>query len=48
MRGAFKPVFHLLRVRLPKWSVFYCDEFPRPLGFICADPYSGGGYLMQF
>ena len=48
MRGEFKPVFHLLQVRLPAWTVFFDDETPRPLGFICKDPESGEGYFMQF
>jgi len=48
MRGIFKPVFHLLQVRLPKWTVFFDNEIPRPLGFICPDPVSGEGYFMQF
>ena len=48
MRGVFKPVFHLLKVRLPKWTVFYDNETPRPLGFICEDSVSNEGYFMQF
>jgi len=48
MRGRFKPVFHLLKVWLPRWTVFYDETMPRPLGFICQDAETGEGYLMQF
>ena len=48
MRGTFRPVFHLLETRQPKWTVFFDDETFRPFGFITQDAYSGEGYLMQF
>ncbi len=48
MRGKFKPVFHLLQVRLPIWTVFYDNEIPRPLGFMYKDYISGEGCFMQF
>lgn len=48
MRGPFIPVFHLYEVDLPMWTVFYSEELPRPVGFICKDSNSGEGYMMQF
>lgn len=48
MRETYKPVFHLLEVRLPKWTVFTDDETPRPLGFLVEDPETKEGYFMQF
>ena len=48
MRKNFKPVFHLLQTDLPSWTVFFDNETPRPLGFICRDQDSNEGYLMQF
>ena len=48
MRKNFKPVFHLLQTDLPSWTVFFDNETPRPLGFICKDQDSNEGYLMQF
>ena len=48
MRGRFRPVFHLMQVYVPKWTVFYDHETFRPLGFIVQDPESKEGYLMQF
>lgn len=48
MRKNFKPVFHLLQTDLPSWTVFFDNEIPRPLGFICKDPDSNEGYFMQF
>ena len=48
MRSVYKPVFHLLQVSLPIWTVFYDNEMPRPLGFISKDSVSGEGILMQF
>lgn len=48
MRGPFIPVFHLYEVDLPMWTVFYSKELPRPIGFICKDPNTNEGYMMQF
>lgn len=48
MRGPFKPVFHILQAHLPCWTVFFDDDTPRPVGFICKDPVSNEGYLMEF
>lgn len=48
LRGTFKPVFHLLQVRLPKWTVFTDNETPRPLGYLFTDKETGEGCLMQF
>lgn len=48
MRGPFIPVFHLYEVDLPMWTAFYSKELPRPVGFICRDPNTGEGYMMQF
>lgn len=48
MRKEFKPVFHLLQVRLPMWTVFYDTEMPRPLGFMDRDSINGEGQFMQF
>jgi len=47
-RKDFVPVFHLLKIKSPCWTVFFDDELPRPLGFIVKDPTSGEGYFMQF
>ena len=48
MRKKIKPVFHMLETYQPSWTVFYDNENPRPLGFICKDPICNEGYLMQF
>lgn len=48
LRDTFKPVFHLLSVRLPRHTVFFDDTMPRPLGFVVQDPVSGEGYLQQY
>lgn len=48
LRGTYKPVFHLMKVRLPAWTTFFDDDMPRPVGFICKDPVSNEGYTMQF
>lgn len=49
MRGSdFKPDFHLLDVRLPRWTVFYDDILGSPFGFIQQDENTGEGCLMQF
>lgn len=48
MRGTYKPVFHLLQVRLPVWTVFYDNEKPRPIWFVSKDTVSREGFLMQF
>ena len=48
LRGMFKPVFHLLQVRLPKWTVFTDNETPRPLGYLFTDKETGEGCFMQF
>ncbi len=44
----FSPVFHLLEIRKPKWTVFTGDDIPRPIGFIASDTITGEGYLMEF
>lgn len=48
LRGTFKPVFHLLQVRLPKWTIFTDNETPRPLGYLFTDKETGEGCFMQF
>lgn len=48
MRGDFKPVFHLLEVRLPQWTVFTDDALPRPIGYIATDSLTHEGYTMAF
>jgi hypothetical protein len=48
MRGTYIPIFHVLRVRLPRWTVLTDDKIPRPLGFLAKDPETDDGYLMQF
>ena len=46
MRGTYKPVFHLAEIKLPKWTLFTCDELPRPVGFLVSD--DEFGYVMEF
>lgn len=48
MRGDFKPVFHLLEVHLPQWTVFSDDVLPRPIGYIATDSLTHEGYTMAF
>lgn len=48
MRGEFTPVFHLMELRLPCWTVFTDNETARPLGFIAKDPETDEGYFMEF
>ena len=48
MRKDYKPVFHLLEVYLPQWTVFTDDDMPRPLGYITTDSLTNEGYFMQF
>ena len=49
MRGGdFKPDFHLLDVRVPRWTVFYDKILGRPHGFIQEDAETGEGGLMVF
>lgn len=48
LRPRFIPVFHLLQLRLPCWTVFTDGNTPRPLGFISSDPVSHEGYFMEF
>lgn len=48
LRGSFTPVFHLLQVRLPQWTVFTDDETPRPLGYLFTDKETNEGCFMQF
>lgn len=43
----FKPVFYLLEIKLPCWTVFTDDATPRPLGFIAKDSLSSEGYFME-
>ncbi len=47
-RRGFIPVFHLMELCMPRWTVFTDDETPRTIGFIAADPISGEGYTMEF
>ena len=44
----FRPDFHLMDVRLPRWTVFFDDELGNPYGFINPDTETGEGCLMQF
>lgn len=48
LRKSFKPVFHLLELRLPCWTVFTDDETDRPLGYLQTDNETGEGRFMQF
>ena len=45
---SFIPVFHLYEVDLSMWTVFYSKELLRPIGFICKDPNTNEGYMMEF
>lgn len=47
-RHGFVPVFHLMELRLPRWTVFTDDETPRTIGFLAADSLTGEGYTMEF
>ena len=44
----FRPDFHLLDVRLPRWTVFYDEGLGNPFGFLKPDEETGEGCLMQF
>ena len=44
----FRPDFHLLDVRLPRWTVFYDEGLGNPFGFLKPDEETGEGSLMQF
>ncbi len=44
----FRPDFHLLDVRLPRWTVFHDDILRSPFGFLKPDEDTGEGVLMQF
>jgi len=46
--SGFRPDFHLLDVRLPRWTVFYDSILGSPFGYIDCNPETGEGYLMQF
>jgi len=48
MRGIYKPVFHLVETKYPKWTIFVGDEIPRPLGFLHEDTITNEGYVMEF
>lgn len=48
LRGTFKPVFHLLTLRLPCRTLFTDSETPRLLGYLATDTDTGEGYLMEF
>lgn len=48
MRGIYKPVFHLVETKYPKWTIFIGDEIPRPLGFLHEDTITNEGYVMEF
>ena len=44
----FRPDFHLLDVRLPRWTVFFDEGLGNPFGFLKPDEETGEGCLMQF
>ena len=48
LRGQFTPVFHILEIRLPCWTVFTDDETDKPLGYLRTDSLTGEGLFMQF
>lgn len=48
MRSTFKPVFYILEVYLPKWTMFTDNETPRLQGYLSTDPKSNEGYIMEF
>ena len=48
LRGRYKPVFHILELRLPCWTVFTDNETDRPLGYLSTDSITGEGCFMQF
>ena len=48
LRGRFRPVFHILELHLPCWTVFTDDETDRPLGYLSTDSITGEGIFMQF
>lgn len=48
LRSTFKPVFHLLELHLPCWTIFTDDQTDRPLGYLVTDSITGEGCFMQF
>lgn len=48
LRGTFKPVFHQIIVRMPKYTAFTHDLYPRPIGFLVEDTIANEGYCMSF
>ena len=48
LRGRYNPVFHILELYLPCWTVFTDDETDRPLGYLSTDSITGEGCFMQF
>lgn len=48
LRGIFKPIFHQIRIRLPKHSVFTHNQYPRPIGFLFEDTIANEGHFMSF
>lgn len=44
----FIPVFHLMELCLPRWTVFTDNETPRALGFLGVDEETGEGCFMEF
>lgn len=48
LRDTFKPVFHLLTLRLPCRTLFTDAATPRLLGYLATDSTTGEGYLMEF
>ena len=48
LRGTFKPVFHQIKVRQPKHTVFTHEKLPRPIGFLFEDTIANEGHYMAF
>lgn len=46
MRGTYKPVFHLVEIKMPKWTLFTSVDLQRPVGFLVVD--DKFGYVMEF
>lgn len=46
MRETYKPVFHLVEIKMPKWTLFTSVDLQRPVGFLVAD--DKFGYVMEF
>jgi hypothetical protein len=48
LRSTFKPVFHQIIIRMPKYTAFTHDFYPRPIGFLVEDTIANEGYFMSF